>query len=64
VLDFRIMHSPRAATDADAVARPLSIKQKRPARLCRPFCVKLARPAGFEPTTPWFVVGLVLLAIN
>jgi len=23
--------------------------------MCRPSCVKLARPAGFEPTTPWFV---------
>jgi len=29
---------------------------------CKPL-VKVARPAGFEPTTPWFVVGLGNLAV-
>ena len=38
---------------AKQLARSGAKNEKRHPKVA--FCLKLARPAGFEPTTPWFV---------
>jgi len=42
---------------AKQLARSGAKNEKRHPKVA--FCLKLARPAGFEPTTPWFVVAKI-----
>ena len=55
VLKFINIAAYMPACSGIATIRIIAINRKKAPHRAEPFLLTVARPAGFEPTTPWFV---------